>query len=109
GVCDAGGGRDIGEGAVAVVPVEDVGPQRGHKDVDEAVIVVVAERTPHSVRGTADAGLLGYVRELSGAVVVEELVLPRRVDEVDVEPAIVVVVEEPAPGSHGLDDVFLGG
>ena len=47
---DAGRGRHVGEGAVAVVLVEEVGAEAGDVEVEIAVVVVVAD---------GDAGLVG--------------------------------------------------
>ncbi|MNL00034.1 hypothetical protein D3C87_1204520 [compost metagenome] len=47
-VIDAGFSGDLGEGAVAIVAIQQVGPVNGDEDVEIAVVVIVAD-------GAADA------------------------------------------------------
>ena len=64
--------RDVGEGAVAVVAVEDVGAVVQDVEIEIAVAVVVGRGGAHAVAPVADAGLLGDVGERAVAVVAVE-------------------------------------
>ena len=102
--------------------VQDVRTVVEDVKVDVAVAVVVGGRAGHAVSvASADTRLLGHVGEGSVAIVaiqaVRELALEpaARVvvdvgavspgDEVDVEPAVTVVVEEHGTRARPLDDV----
>ena len=109
--------RDVRERPVAVVVVEDALSPVGDEEVVVAVVVVVADAAALSPAGMREARLLGDVGERAVAVVVEEVapgpavadsgVEARAVHEEDVEPAVVVVVEERGAASHLLQDELL--
>jgi hypothetical protein len=110
---EAGGLGHVGEGGVAVVAEERVAAQAGHEEVAVAVAVVVGGDDAQVVAAAGDAGGLGHVRERAVAAVVVQavpearLVLLERLDRsavhhVEVEPAVVVVVEERHAGDHRL-------
>ena len=103
----------VGEGAVAVVAEERVAAQAGDEQVGVAVVVVVGGDDAQVVAPAGHARGLGHVGERAVAVVVVQAVpvagpvllerLDRRaVDDVDVEPAVVVVVEERDARDHRL-------
>ena len=105
---DAGEARDIGEDAVAAVAVQHVRAEVGDVEIDPAVVVVVARAGAHAVLTMANRRSLGDVVERAVAAIPIQAVprLPRdrrigerpAVDQEDVEPPVVVVVEEqPAP------------
>ena len=75
-VSNAGFDRDVGERAVAIVPVQVAGRRIvSHKYVRIAVIIVVAEDHAKSivpVMHVGDSGALGDLRERAITVVVEE-------------------------------------
>ena len=107
---------EVAELAVALVPVEDVGAVIGHIEIEVAVAVVVGRRAAHAPTRITDPGRAGIVRKGAVAHVAVEGVgrgrgrvgiafQPRAVDQVDVEPAIAVVVEESTAAAFGLDDV----
>ena len=107
---------DVGERAVAVVVVQRAAAVRGDEDVGVAVVVVVGDGAAHAeLRAAGDAGLVGDVGERAVAVVLVERVLERRlrlvevagaaVDHEDVDPAVVVVVEERDARPHRLRQV----
>ena len=118
-VVEAGGFGDVGEGAVAVVAIEDDAAEAADEEVGEAVVVEVADGCAHRPAGIADAGFVGDVGEGAVVVVVVEgaagfLAGERHGDaggvgEVDVGLAIAVVVDEGYAAAHGFDDVFLVG
>ncbi len=116
-VPDAGLRRVVREGAVAVVVVQDVAPVAGHEQVHESIVVVVRRDGAHAVARVAEAGLLGDVRERAVAIVAEEtaarpLGLRRRqrarLHDVEVHPAVVVVVEPGQPRADHLGQAVLG-
>ena len=94
------------EGAVPLVPVEHVGAHVGDVDVHAAIVVVVAERAPHAVGRVPGSRLPGDVGEGPVPAVPVEAVRTTAVDEIDVHPAVVVVVQKTASGPHGLDQVL---
>ena len=55
--------RHVCKGAVAVVPKQLILPQRGHVEIDAAVVVVIARSHAHAVPVGVDAALVGHVRE----------------------------------------------
>ena len=72
--CPALGGQasfpgHIGKRAVAVVVVENDAVVLRHKEVGQAVAVVIAGRHTHPIPAAADAGLFGHVSECSVAIV----------------------------------------
>ena len=114
---DAGLRGEVREGAVAVVAVVGVAAEAGHVDVLPAVAVDVGRAHAHRPGGVSDAGPVGHVLEPPVAEVAVEhaargLGVARRRHlgrrgQVDVEQAVVVVVEEGEPGAHRLHDVVL--
>src|SRR5262249_19033381 len=109
----------VGKSTVAVVAVEDALAILRDVEIGETVAVVVAHGNALPISASGDAGLLGHVRESTVAIVVVKRVTERRirgvevagaaVDEVEVHPAIVIVVEERAAGAGGLGEIFLCG
>ena len=108
---------EVGEGAVAAVVVQEVGAVVGHVEVAVAVVVDISDRAPGPPPGVADPGGRGHVGEGAVAVVAVEGV-PRPgallegleggpVDEVEVEVAVVVAVEESGAAAVRLQDVAL--
>ena len=92
----------VGERAVAVVAIEHVLAVVGDEEIVEAVVVVVADGHRRGPARSRQPGLLGHVGEGAVAVVLVEAIgrARRRAFEAraaqheDVEPAVVVVVEE---------------
>ena len=122
GAGDAGFFADVGERAVAVVVVEDVFSVVGDVEIFAAVVVVVADADALAPAGVQQAGFLGDVGERAVVIVVVEMVRwrasfcardgvieLRAVDDENVGPAVVVVVEDGDAGAGGFDDVFFGG
>ena len=111
---EAGGLGDVLEGAVAVVAEERVAAQAGDEEVGVAVVVVVAGGDAEVVAPPGHARRLGHVGE--GAVArccgrggssmrgpsSPRRAMRRAVHDVDVEPAVVVVVEEGHARDHRL-------
>ncbi len=112
---DPGGGRHVGEGAVAVVLVEDVGTEARDEEIEVAVPVVVADGDAGLVGALAGAApvharLRGHIRERPVLVVAVEDVggARRAVHEVEILEAVVVVVDPGDARAEGLDHVLLG-
>ncbi len=110
---------DVGEGAVAVVAIEDAATVLRDVEIGEAVGVVVAYSDAHAIAAAGDASFLCDVGEGAVAIVVVEGVAEGNgrspkiagaaVDQIDVDPAVVVVVEEGAAGAGGFGEIFLEG
>ncbi len=115
---DAGFFGDVGKGSVVVVVVEAVLAEVGDVDIGPAVVVVVGDRGAESPAIVGDACFGGDVGEGSVVIVVEERGVGRRclagqrivggaVDEIDVQPAVVVVVDQADARANGFDDEVL--
>src|ERR1700758_2229475 len=87
----------------------------GDVDVVVAVIVVIADGASHSVHFDIEAGLAGDIREGSVVIVVIEggvgiagfVAGPvHGVDEENVLPAVVVIVDEAGSAAHGFRKIF---
>jgi len=102
-----------------VVAEELVAGDVGEEDIGPTVVVEVADGDSHAVAFALDASLFGDVGEGAVAVVVEEAVpiagrflLQGRdcgtVDEVNVQPAVVIVVDQADAGDHGFGLVLVG-
>src|SRR5580704_2667523 len=99
---DAGFGGDVGESTVAVVVIEDARGVLRHVNIRKAVAIVVANGDAHAVGVATDAGFLCDVSKCAVAIVFVERVAQRRIrieevalaaiDEINVHPAVVVVV-----------------
>jgi hypothetical protein len=104
--------------AVTVVAVEDIGAVVGYVEVCVVVVVVVGDGDAHAPARIADAGGLGALLEGAVADIAVERVArwrdrvgvcreARAVNQVDIEPAIAVVVEEGSAAAFGFDDIVL--
>ena len=110
--------------------VERVAAVAGDVDIFEAVVVVVADRHAHAVvvlRHSGEAGLFRDIGERAVGVLVIEpvpelavglvgqfairhgIVDLGAVGEEDVQPSVVVVVEQSDAASHGLDQILVRG
>ncbi len=111
---DAGGARDVGEDAVAGVPVERVGAVVGDVQVHATVVVHVACARTLAVLGGPDRRRRGDIGELSRPGVAEQPVTGARrhggigeraaIHHEHVHPPVGVVVEEHRARSHRLDE-----
>jgi hypothetical protein len=108
---------DIGEGAIAVVAVEDVLAVVGDKEVVEAVVVVVADAAALTPSAATQAGLEGDIGEGAIAIIFEEAgdgflafgeaLETCAVDEEDVEPVVVIVVVEGDTAAGGFEEILV--
>src|SRR5262249_20630161 len=119
-VADVGASGDVGEGAVAVVPVERVAhavgggvvgarhrvlvvPHADDEDVEEAVAIVVRDDRHAGPAAGRDVRRGRHVHEVTATRVVEEAIPSHHGGHVEVGPAVVVVVEEyGACGGRGV-------
>ena len=111
--------RDVGERAVVVVVIEVVPTESGDVEVLPAVPVHVGGAGTHPPARVRDAGPVGDVLEPAVPEVAVERAARglrvlrgldgQRVHQVDVDPPVVVVVEEGHAAGHRLDDVLLVG
>jgi hypothetical protein len=102
----------IGEGAVAIIVIQDATAVAGDEQVRKAIAVIVSYGDALRIASSADAGLFGDVRKSTVAVVLIKGVAQRRigivevafpaVDQEDVHPAVVVVIEKSAARAHGF-------
>src|SRR5208283_61613 len=108
-------GCHVRERAIAVVAVQDVLAEIGDEEIVETVIVVVADGNAGGPAGLGKPSLRCDVGEGSITVVLIEPVgsSRRRILEAgpaqyeDVEPAVIVVIEESDATPHRLNDVVL--
>ena len=109
---------DVGESSVAVVVKQDVVSPEAAEQIVPAVVVVVADADAGLPAGAPQAGFLGDVGEGAVAIVFVEMrsggfagrpvgVEARAVGEINVEPSVVVVIEEGQAAAFGFDDVAL--
>jgi hypothetical protein len=112
GSCKAGLCGHVGKGAVAVIAIQDASGILGDVEIGQAVAVVIADRNAHAVGASGNPRLFGDVGKRAIPVVPVEGIAKRlqgiieiaraAVDEVDVHPAVVVVIEESAAGADGF-------
>ena len=104
--------RNVFERAVAVVAIQDVLAPITHEEIVESIVVEVPNAAPLAPSRVRQAGFAGDIRECAVPVVVEQVAsrgsatscsLERgAVDDENVRPAIVVVVEEGDAPTHHL-------
>ena len=107
----------IGECAVTIVTEENVVAPVSQEEVVPAVIVVVPDANTHAPPRPPNARLFGDVNKSPVAAVLEEVrvwllarrpggVEPRAVGEVNVQPAVLVVIEKRDAAALRLDNVL---
>jgi hypothetical protein len=99
--------------------IKDVFAVVGDVQLLETVIVVVTDADALAPAGMGQAGFFSDIGKRAVVVVVVEMIGRsllyggvfefRAVDDEDVGPAVVVVVEDRDAGAGGFDDVFFGG
>src|SRR5580658_3643174 len=107
----------VGESSVAVVVEEMALSDRSNKNVVEAVVVVVTDGDAKTKERNVEARFARHIGESAVVVVVIELQRSRAVldmappilpvDEEDVRPAVVVVVNKRAARAHGFRQPLL--
>src|ERR1043166_1528524 len=115
GLRDAGLLRDVRELAVAVVAIQDaIAPVR-HKEVVITVVIVVADATTLTPAGARKTRGEGYVSECPVPIVLVKAagwfvafarlrLEARAVDQEDVQPSVVVVIEKRNPAARCLQE-----
>ena len=109
----AGPGRHLSEGAVAVIAEQDVVAVERQVQIVEAVVVVIADGNPLSPPAARYPGFLCHIGEGAVAVAVIEVRMlhgrfradGRPVREEQIEDAVVVVIEEGDSRAGRLEDV----
>lgn len=110
--------RNIRERSVVVIVVQPVFSVVRDVEIGPAVIVEVADRNAEAPAVIGYAGLFGNIREVPSWVVVKkcrvrwfnlsiQCIIGRATHDVDIEPPVVVVVQQRNSRSDGLEDVAL--
>src|SRR5215472_10515728 len=109
----------IRKGAVAVVSVQNAALILGHVQIGKAIAVEIAYSDTHSIAAAGYPSLFRYISERAIAVVLVESVAKGRlwivevalaaIDQVDVHPAIVVVIQKRAARSGSFRQVVVLG
>src|SRR5580658_5153964 len=105
----------IGKRAVSVVAIQYVFAVVRAKQIFEAVVVVIADADCGRPAGAVEPGLLCNVSEGAITIVMVETIRgpgrcaaqPSSREEKNVEPAIIVVIDEGAPAPGGFQDVVV--
>src|SRR5438445_4087675 len=90
-------------------------PERGDEEIIETVVVVIADRDAESEHGDRESGFTSCICKRSVVIVVIELqrgstarvagpVLT--IQEEDIRPAVVVVINKGATRAHGFRQIF---
>ena len=109
----------IGESSVAVVTVQNIWPQAGNEQIGPSIVVVIGDGPSHGETGRANSRFFGHVCKRSVVIVViqraarhnplQRLTDGGRIGEVEVGPAIAVVINHDHATCHRFHDVlFLG-
>ena len=108
--------RHIGERAVAIVVKQMALPVSGDKKIVIAIIVIVAHRHAHPEEFDVEPRLVRHIGECAVMIVMIELrrrvflLVPgpvHSVNQENVRPAVVVVIDEGHARSHRLGKIFL--
>src|ERR1700751_4788374 len=110
---------DVSKCSIAVVAIENIAPPLRDVNVWKAIVVVVAPSYSPSIAAAGHTSLIGHVGKGSVTVIAIQRIEKRRlrrikirlaaVDQVNVQPAVVVVIEKGAPGSACLGQMLFGG
>ena len=117
-VVNPGLAGDVGESPIAVVVKQNVVSPEAAEEIVPAVVVVVADADAGLPAGARQAGFFRDVGECAVAIVLVEMrsgclagrpvrVEASSVGEINIEPAVVVVIEEGQAAAFGFDDVAL--
>src|SRR5439155_18069458 len=108
--------RGLGKSSIAVVVKQAALPEAGDVQVGKAIVVVIAHRHPDAVHLEIESGGARRVRERPVAVVAVKLhrralpLVPRPVRSVyqqDIQPAVIVIIEEGAARTQRFGQVLL--
>ena len=117
-VVDTRFSRDVAKCSVAIVVKQNVVAPEAAEEIVPAVVVVVAHADSGLPAGAGESGFFGDVGERSVAIVFVQVrrrsfargpvrVEARSVRQIDIEPAVVVVIEKGETAAFGFDDVVL--
>src|ERR1700733_14583822 len=105
----------VGEGSVVVVVVEDQSPVGGHQKIGPTVTVIVRGGHSNAEVSASNASLLSYLSKCAIVIVVIQGVMQGRggrkkvgrstVDEVQINPTIIVVVKDGYTRTHRLGKI----
>ena len=111
----AGGLGYIGKRAVAIVVKQMALTERGDKYIVITIVVVISDRNAQTEHRNRETGFGSHVGERAIVIVVIKLRSGLRagmsgpifaIDEQNVRPAVVVVVDESATRAHGFGQIF---
>ena len=107
GIADVGALSNVRKRAVSVILEEMIWPQAGYVEIVKAIIIIVTNCDPHPPADISDARLVRYICKRAVAVIVIESasgfligfheIHSQRVDKVNVQIAIIVIIEECDP------------
>src|SRR6266498_792517 len=102
---------------ISTVMIEDVSSVAGNVKILPAVAIVITRGHAHTEASPCHAGFLGDVGECSIVIIMIKRVLERfcrskkigrsAIDEVDIHPTIVVIIEEGASATDGFRQMTL--
>ncbi len=113
-VHQAGFFGDIGKRTIAVVSVQDILPPIGHEHIVEAVVIEVTYTHGRRPTRADEPRLFGDVGECAVAIVLVQPVgatvrgtfQPRAAQKKNIQPSVIVVIDEGGAAAYGLDDVL---
>src|ERR1700720_1790368 len=114
-----GGLGNIDESTVAVVLKQMVLPEAGYEKIVKAIVVIVTHGASHAPTDIVETRLVCHISKGAITIIVIESAARlaaglhqidcKRVNEEDIEIAVVVVIEQRHPAAHRLNDVlFIG-
>src|ERR1700722_12218920 len=112
----SGGLGYVSKRSIAVVTIKTVLPKIRAKDIFKSVVVIVANANARRPAHGLQSGLFGHVGEGAVAVVLVEAIRgagrisiqTRARQQKNIDPTVVVVIDEGAPTTSRLQNVFLG-
>ena len=110
---------NIGKSSVPVVMKQYVMPPECAKQIVPSIVVVIANANAGLPAGAPESRLICYIGKCAVTVVLVQMsgwlssrcpmrIKPASITQVDVQPAIVVVIKKRQPASFGFDDDALG-
>ena len=107
----------IAESAVAIVAIENHPFGASNQHVRPAIIVIVGNRAAHRPAGISHTNFVGDIGKSSVMIVAIEGALgflaakshgdTRCIGEINIQPAVLIVVEQKHTTAHGFHDVLL--
>ena len=107
----------VGKSSVAVVAIQNAAAVLRHIKVGEAICVVISYGNAHAVASAGYSGFFSHVGKSSVPIIPVERVAQRAcgsknvagpaIHEIDVHPAIVVVIKERATSAGRFGKIFL--